>query len=260
MLDISVQIVNYRTKKYTDTCISDVLDDLRGANFSFRVLVLDNNSGDDFSDLKLKYKNQQVDFFDSEENRGFGAGHNRLSKEVTSKYILILNPDIQIIEANTISRLLAAVQGDIKVVGPKLLTAERKPQIWDHGEWEGIFGWIAKNAGASYWACRKSPRLVGWVCGAFFLIERMTFEEVGGFDEHFFLYKEEEDLCLQVAERGGKVLYDPNVNVVHIGSVVAGKDSGGHFRNSRDYFSKKHYSRNILAGIYSFIYRTLLDK
>jgi hypothetical protein len=71
------------------------------------------------------------------------------------------------------------------------------------------------------------------------LISKEWFDKVGGFDDHFFLYKEENDLCLRIREIGGCVIYDPTVNVFHHSSVVAKKSE--HMRASVDYYFEKHY-------------------
>lgn len=258
MIDISIQIVNYNTKKYLFTCIEDAISDLAGTKISYEILVIDNNSQDDLSDLEDKYKDSQVKFFYSKENKGFGAGHNFLSKKTESEYLLILNSDIEFLEKNTISRLLCEIKSNkkIKVIGPKLLTSENKPQEWDHGELRGLRAWIANKMGGSYWKIRQKVMASAWVSGAFFLIRSDIFKDVGGFDENFFLYKEEEDLCLRIRKMGGQIVYEPDVKVMHYGSVVASKDK---FMNqSSQYFDSKHVG--IIFSLMKKIYKKLTDK
>jgi GT2 family glycosyltransferase len=79
---------------------------------------------------------------------------------------------------------------------------------------------------------------VAWVSGAALLMQRSTFNEIDGFDENFFLYKEEEDLCLRIRKKGHSVLYDPNVKILHFGSVVAFKDK--YFAASLAYYREKN--------------------
>lgn len=241
MLDLIVQIVNYKTKKYLPNCIGGVMNDLKDFSISYKILILDNNSGDDLKDLESKYIEQEVEFYYSDKNLGFGGGHNFLAKRAESKYILILNPDIKFIGEKTISRLLSLIKNskETAVVGP-LLMNEGGVQHWDHGELKGFKSWIAMKTGSSYWKSRSEAGEVAWVSGAFFLILREVFYIVEGFDDKFFLYKEEEDLCLRIRKLGYKVIYSPLIKAFHYGSVVASKDI--YFDASDKYFYQKHIS------------------
>lgn len=207
MAKVSIQIVNYKTKKYLDECLESISNDLASADFLYEILILDNYSGDDLSDLEKKYST--VRFYYSGKNGGFGFGHNFLARKGEGEYILILNPDIKIIQPETIARLLElAEKTGASVVGPRLIN-EKGQQAWDHGE-------LGKNPiknklGLSLWKVRKTRGEVAWISGAVFLIKRAEFERIGGFDEKFFLYREEEDLCLRLRQIGSKIIYDPAI-------------------------------------------------
>ncbi len=235
MVKLTIQVVNYKTKKYLDECLESILNDLASASFLFEILVLDNHSGDDLSGLEKKYP--AVRFYYSDKNGGFGAEHNFLAQKSEGEYILILNPDIKIVQPNTTVRLIKlAGEAGAAVVGPKLIN-EKGQQHWDHGE-------LGKNPiknklGLSYWKVRKNRGEVAWVSGAVFLVRRGEFEKIGGFDEKFFLYKEEEDLCLRLRQTGLKVIYDPSIEVFHHGSVVA--SAAKFMPRSHLYFLKKHF-------------------
>lgn len=97
---------------------------------------------------------------------------------------------------------------------------------------------MRKEAGGTFWRDRNKAGYVAWVSGACFIIKRNIFENVGKFDENFFLYKEEEDLFLRLREEGRKVFYFPGVKLMHYGSVVASKDK--FLKASKEYFLKKH--------------------
>ena len=105
MQDLNIQIVNYKTKQYIKKCLADVFSDLRSSKLDYTINVLDNNSGDDLEDLKQEHNNKNINIFYSKTNLGFGGGHNLLSKKVEANFILILNPDLEFIEKNTIERL-----------------------------------------------------------------------------------------------------------------------------------------------------------
>jgi GT2 family glycosyltransferase len=123
-----------------------------------------------------------------------------------------------------------------------LVGEDGAPQRWDHGDLHGLRARISNGAGAAYWRERHERADVAWVSGACMVISRAAFEAAGGFDERFFLYKEEEDLCLRVRRQGGRVVYEPAVRVTHVGSVVA-KRAHEHFRPSIDYYVQKNFPR-----------------
>ncbi|EKE18841.1 MAG: glycosyl transferase family 2 [uncultured bacterium] len=259
MFDIAIQIVNYKTKKYLLKCLEDVFNDLKDCDFSFVINILDNNSGDDLSELKKIFNNDdKINIFYSDKNLGFGGGHNLLSTKSDARYLLLLNPDVEIIEKNSIVRLFEkAEELNVSVVGPKLVNKNAEVQVWDHGELFRLRAWIANNAGSAFWYDRDDISEVAWVSGAVFLIKKNIFEKVGRFDENFFLYKEEEDLCVSIRKLGEKVIYDPTIRFMHINSVVAKKEV--HMPASAEYYNKKHYKnlfkRSILNAINSLLWK-----
>jgi GT2 family glycosyltransferase len=87
------------------------------------------------------------------------------------------------------------------------------------------------------------------VAGAFMLVRRERFDAVGGFDEGFFLYKEDEDLCLRLRQAGGTVLYEPAVTVEHVGSVVARRDPE-QLGASVDRYRDKHGAPALARGLH----------
>lgn len=251
MTDVTIQIINYNTKKYLTDCLDYILKDLKDSGISYKILVLDNASQDDLSDLEEKYKGSNIKFYYSNVNLGFGAGHNFLAKKTEGRYILILNPDLKFIEAKTIERIINYLEknqeNNIVVAGPRLLN-EKGVQMWDHGTIDGFLSWFANKIGNSHWRDDKERKEVAWVSGAVFLIRREDFEGAGGFDENFFLYKEEEDLCLRLRKKGRKVIYLPDIKVFHYGSVVASKDK--FFVESDRYFLEKHFRKKGVGTYY----------
>lgn len=242
MIDVAVQIVNYRTKRYLGECLESLFRDLEGSRLSYRVAVLENGSGDDVSDFEARYRGRPITFYTSAENVGFVRGHNLLAGKGEARHLLLLNPDVKFMEPRSVERLFGRIvsESSVEVVGPKLMTGNPPaPQRWDHGELSGWCARIAMSLGTSFWRERSEVSEVDWVSGAALLIKKTTFDAVGGFDSRFFLYKEDEDLCRQVRDRGGKIIYDPTVRVFHHAGVVAGK--GNFKKTSIDYFLEKHY-------------------
>ncbi len=243
--DLLIQIINFNTKRHLDTCLKSLFDDLEDFEISYKVIILDNNSDDNLGELEKKYEDQIISFHYSKKNLGFGAGHNFISAMQDSRYILILNSDIRFIEANSVKRLYERLIGSssYKVSGPRLVEEDMTPQRFDHGELEGITSWMKNNYGSSYWKPRSKPAEAAWVSGAVLLIETGLFRSVNGFDEKFFLYNEEEDLCKRIREAGERILYDPTVSVMHYGHVVAKRSE--HFSDSMNYYLDKHFRGNL---------------
>jgi GT2 family glycosyltransferase len=254
---LAIQIVNYRTRPELDRCLPTLERDLAAGALSYEVHILDNHSGDDLSDLPARFAHCQVHH--SPRNVGFGAGHNLLARQAgAADRLLILNPDVEFIQPASMDRLWAAL-GDTpgaKAAGPRLVTEQGAPQRWDHGRLRGPRARIAMLAGDSYWRPTDRSQVVAWVSGAVLLVDRAAFEEVGGFDERFFLYKEEEDLCLQLRRRGHRILYEPSVVVRHRGSVVARKDDPT-FAQSIAYFERKNLSAGPRRRAFALLHRRL---
>ena len=243
VIDLSIQIVNFNTKKYLINCLQSVFQDLSDSQLSFEINVLDNNSNDDLSDLNnffTNFQNKSLKIYQSRENLGFGAGHNFLARLTNAKYLLLLNPDIVIENIGCISKLYNRIIQDIpiKVIGPKLYNRKGENQAWDHGESQGFKAKFMNSIGWGFWKNRDQESECAWVSGAVLLIEKFSFDQVGGFDENFFLYKEEEDLCLRLRQQNYQVLYFPEIEIMHIGSVVAKKEK--YLFKSCRYFFGKH--------------------
>jgi GT2 family glycosyltransferase len=235
MLDLAIQIVNFRTRRYLPACLDSVIADLSGSGLRSGISVLDNASGDDLGDLQELYAD--VAFRRSDTNRGFGAGHNLLAREVRARHLLILNPDIAFKEPRTIVRLLETLlrEPGAKVAGPKLYDPGGKPQRWDHARLRPSFR-PPESAGDRVEAA--------WVSGAVFLIDKGLFDELRGFDENIFLYAEEMELCLRIRKQGHRVVYDPTIGVMHVGQVSGRRKD--HIYTSYDYILDKHYRNTLL--------------
>jgi len=247
--DVAVQVVNYRTRRHLEECLQSVLADLAPSGLDHRVLVLDNASGDDLSELARRHP--EATFATAERNLGFGGGHNRLAGQHDAEALLILNPDARIAEPDTVARLLGALRaaGTLAAVGPQLVDAAGAVDPRDHGELRGFRARVAQAAGHSHYRRRDAPAEAAWVSGAACLVARRWFDAVGGFDPGFFLYKEEEDLFLRIRRQGGRVLYLPSVRVRHDGAAVAAREE--HLAASVDRFAAKHVrARRLVAPVH----------
>jgi GT2 family glycosyltransferase len=252
MTEIRIQIVNYRTKAFLVDCLGTLFRSLAATPIRYTVAILDNASGDDLAELTQLFPEQRLELHQSARNLGFGAGHNFLASQGQANYLFLVNPDTQFLQPQTPQRLLRrALETGAQVIGPRLATREGATQKWDHGELEGWMARIALASGNSFWRKRNQPLAAAWVSGAAFMIESSWFERLGGFDEQFFLYKEEEELCWRLRALGGRVVYDPTLSVMHHCGVVAKRSE--HLRKSTDYFLRKHFQSRTGYLVYRLL-------
>jgi GT2 family glycosyltransferase len=235
---VSVQVVNYHTRRYLERCLQSVITDLKRSGVDYEINLLDNASGERLDDLAARFPNCRT--FVAERNLGFGGGHNLLASKTDAPYLLILNPDVELVAPDTASRLLDAITSSegAGVVGPKLMTTIGTPQPYDHGRLHGLRAQIALKGGHAYWRQTDARQEVAWVSGAALLVERAAFVALGGFDENLFLYKEDEDLCLRLRASGRRVIYEPAVVVRHRSEVVADRPRA--IPEAERYFIAKH--------------------
>ncbi len=252
---LAVQVVNYRTRTYLERCVETVVSDLGRSGLTYEINLLDNASGEDLTDLGRRIRACRT--FDAPSNLGFGGGHNLLGAMTDAPYLLILNPDVEFVSVDTARRLLAAVTSApaVKAAGPKLTTEDGRPQAYDHGRLHGLRAQIALRGGHSYWRQTSTPQDVAWVSGAALMIDHAAFDAAGGFDEKFFLYKEDEDLCMRLREAGGRIRYEPGVVVLHHGSVVAKRQD--ELEAARRYFFAKNFPNRRSQKVFATAHQWL---
>lgn len=252
-LDVAVQIVNYNTRDHLIPCVESLLGDLDGSSLGWRVLVVDNASRDDLTDLEERWRGQ-VEFHRSPRNLGFGVAQNLLAGLHDARTLLLLNPDTVMLEPRTVERLMAALASEdgVAAVGPQLLTEERTIHYWDHGELRGFGARFAAAGGSTHHKVRHKRGDVAWVSGASALVLRSHFDAVGGFDPRFFLYKEDEDLFARIRGHGGRVVYEPSIRVLHIGSVTGARTE--YLAESKRRYRQKHVPSRVRRTVLPVAY------
>jgi N-acetylglucosaminyl-diphospho-decaprenol L-rhamnosyltransferase len=235
MLD--VVIVSYRCGQLLRRCLQSVRDHAPARGV--RVTVVDNASGDGTADV-VRREFPDVELVALEENTGFSAANNLVLRETTAEYVLVLNPDTQLSEG-TLQTLLRLMDADprIGIAGCRLV---QEDGTFDHAARRsfptpasalGHFLRLglsdrAPAALAAYRAPEVSEGPVDAVNGAFMLMRRAMLDEIGLFDEGYWMYMEDLDLCYRAARAGWITWYEPSVEAVH---MKAG--SSGHHRRLR---------------------------
>lgn len=212
---VSVLVVNYNAGPHLGHCLErlcEVAKEWPAPDAGLEIVVVDNASTDGSLEAvrKLEDPAPAVRLIASARNLGFGAACNLAARETAGRYLLLLNPDAWT-DAASLRRLVDALDADARlgVVAPSLHYPEGSPQfVWAPPV--GIVGEAIQRFRNRFegraWNHGLLPRLLrpllgqGWFSAACLLVRRSAFEEVGGFDENFFLYFEDADLCLRLAK------------------------------------------------------------
>lgn len=236
--ELSIIVVNYRSEQYLKSCVASIFNNLK-AKINLEIIIVNNDSQEFLKNIVDKFP--EIKLISNKRNIGFGAANNKGAKEARSPYLLFLNPDTGIL-SDEASEILAkfAEDKELAVVGPRLVDVAGKTQLWCAGKELTIKQLIKNNLGITeskrIWESKKLI-FTDWVSGAAMFVKKETFEKVGGFDENFFMYFEDADLCRRIRMAGGKVLYCPSVSVLHKG----GQSRESLFKQKRQFFQSMAY-------------------
>jgi GT2 family glycosyltransferase len=209
------------------------LDSVRHQPVPLEVVVVDNASTDGTPDL-VRQRSPEAQVVALSENVGFGRACNLGARASTAPALLFLNPDASLCPG-ALPALLRILDDrpDVTVVGPRTrhpdgaIQVSTGPDLGLWREWRQrrrVLGVRARRSAA----LRREEARAGresapdWVSGSCLLVRRRAFEAVGGFDEGYFLYEEDADLCRRLRQDGGRVLFTPAADVVHrLGASMA---------------------------------------
>jgi GT2 family glycosyltransferase len=278
--DLSIIVVSYNTRELLRKCLQSVYS-YTHQRYDFEVLVIDNASSDGSVEM-VRADFPQVTVLENHENRGFAAANNQGLRQSQGNYIMLLNPDAEVI-GPAIWQMLAFLEAETQaaVVGPALqypngdfqegafyfpslsqLFFEFFPLNWRLTRSRLNGRYPRRFYGGDY------PRAfeIDFPLGACFMLRRTVIEQVGLLDEDFFMYMEEIDWCYRIRQaqmvrgyeevslrwRAGrrqphywKIYCLPAAKVIHHGSASASQFREAMFYQlykSRNYFYKKHYS------------------
>lgn len=250
---VSAVVVSYNTAKMTLDCLKVLTGELAGC--PAEILVVDNASTDGsaeavratFPDVRLQV---------SPRNMGFGVANNMAFAQARGRYLLLLNSDA-FPRPGTVAALRQYLDthADVGVVGPRLVYPDGKLQrscfrfttplqAWLENLWlTRIFADSSSLGDYRDWN-HATERDVDFMIGACLLVRRTVYEQVGGFDERFFMYQEEADWQCRIKAAGWRVVFTPTAEVMHIAGA-SGKDEpvqiNEHFFDSLDKYLLKHH-------------------
>ncbi len=230
MPSVAIVILNYNGRQFLEKFLPSVLlTTYRKA----RIYIADNASTDDSVSFVQNHFSQ-VGIIENPSNEGFAKGYNTALKQVNADYYMLLNSDVEI-TPGWIEPLLELMETDEQIAAcqPKVLGYHDKSKFEYAGAcggWIDSFGYPF-NRGRVFEDCETDSgqyddaRPVFWASGAALMIRKKVFDELGGFDEHFFAHQEEIDLCWRTQLAGYKIYVQPSSVVYHVGGGTLKKGS-----------------------------------
>lgn len=269
-MDLSIIIVNYNVKEFLQNLIHSI--EKASSNLTKEIIIVDNAS-DDGSVEFIKAKFPQIKLIANQTNLGFGKANNIALKLATGKYILLINPDTLVAE-DTFEKMIQFLEShpSAGLAGCKILNPDGTLQLACRRSFPGPWTSFTKVTGLStlfpkskifarynltYLDENKSYE-VDAISGSFMMMRKEVYEKVGGFDERFFMYGEDLDLCYRIQKAGFKVFYVHSTQIIHYkgeSTKRSSLDETKVFYNAMHLFVKKHLSSSLLV---EFILRSAI--
>lgn len=222
-MELSIIIVNYNTGEYVDKCLASIRSNILIPHYE--VIVVDNNSSENYIQ-NLPAKFPEFSFYFLNTNKGFGAGCNYGVSKAKGRFILFLNPDVEIID-KSLEKLIHFLDKNPSAGACSGLTTDEYGNIlysynnfpdlaWEFKQATGIRLMETINKLNSCESILKNKIFkVDWFHAAFLLVRKSTFDKVGGFDDNIFLYYEDVDLQKKITSAGNEIYCVPDVRVLH---------------------------------------------
>lgn len=270
--EVDVIIVTYNSAGEIQFCLKSLVT--RNHRYAYRVTVVDNASSDGTPEL-LATHYPFVNLYLSKNNLGFARANNLALWRTRGKYVVFLNPDTEIKEGG-LDKLIDFLEThpEAGAAGPKLLNQDGSLQLTGN-TFPSLRNFIIEilfldrlfprnkvfGAHKLSWWDRKDAAQVDWVMGACLVVRRDVGEKLGWFDESFFMYFEETDLCRRIRDAGYAVYYVPAAEVIHFGGAGVKAYSGKKvylWHQSLFRYFKKHSPRQLIFLRFMVLFRAVL--
>jgi N-acetylglucosaminyl-diphospho-decaprenol L-rhamnosyltransferase len=255
---LSVVITNYEGKGFLRDCLSSIHENLKAPDVE--TIVVDNASSDGSPEY-IRENFPWVRLICNRQNLGYAKANNQGIMAARGESILLLNPDT-VVSSQAIDLLRDELRQDLEVgaVGPALLAGGNRYQVSFGREISFCHEVLQKGLLNPYFRRNlknmKKKREVGWLSGACILARKRVLEEAGLFDEDFFLFFEDIDLCRRIRENGWKLIFLPEAKIFHAGGGITAR-----LKKSSLYYYRKsqlaYYAKNS-SGLSIFLLRLYL--
>ena len=244
-----------------DNCLESVYRTIE--KIQFEVILVDNSSKDDGLEPILK-RYTKIQFINNSKNLGFARANNQGAKIASGDFLLFINPDTVMIE-DAIESMLDYIRSDssIGILGPKVLNSDQTTQYSCRKFptiWSGLFNRYSLTTrlfpnnrySRDYLMLdydHSSIRSVDWVSGCCMMMSESTLKKASGFDENYFLFIEDVDLCQIIKKIGLRVIYFPNAKIFHkISSSNSRSTSQVIIKRHQGmiYYNRKHFKANLI--------------
>ncbi|MCF8567858.1 glycosyltransferase family 2 protein [Alicyclobacillus tolerans] len=261
---ISVILVTFQSVDVLPQCL-DSLERCSSSN-ELDIWIVDNQSTDGTWEWLIQYKNDQtvkpflnLHFLRLGANKGYAYANNRALAKAQGDYFLLLNPDTIVskdaiqacLDVMTANQSIGAATCRLELANGEMDRACRRsfPTLWNSFTYFSGLARVfhASSRFASYqltYLDEFGSYPVDTVSGAFMLLSRVVYEQIGGFDEDYFMYGEDIDYCYRMKQNGYKVWYDGGVTTTHLKGGNGGKKSKAslfYFYDTMGIFFEKHY-------------------
>lgn len=260
-MDVSIILVNYKTKDLTLNCIKSIYEKTTGVDFE--IIVVDNNSQDGSAEaIEQEFQNVKVIY--NKINVGFGAANNIAIKQAKGKYILCLNTDTLLIN-NAIKIMFDFMEGkanqQVGVCGGILYDSNNKPctlggnlpslkeVFWKFGIRNILKKQYNDKVRTAFSLNEISnSTTIGYITGADIFFRKSILDKVGLYDENFFMYYEESDLCKRILEKHYEIKLVKEAKIIHYGgkSETSSLIQLQRSKVSELYYFKKHFPNQVL--------------
>lgn len=267
-MTLSIVLVSFNVRPWLINCLQSVKQAI--SKVEAEIIVIDNASLDG-TVAAVRQQFPDVKLIENRVNWGFGKACNQGARIASGKYVVFLNPDT-IVEPNVFSVLInrMGMNPDIGLIGCRILNEDGTLQLACRRSFPTPWVAFTRLIGLSKlfpksklfsqynltYLDEMSATDVDAISGSFMLIEKKIFDTIGGFDEQFFMYGEDLDICYRVKKAGFRVYYEPTISIVHFKgkSFAPDVDTRFHFYQSMKIFIRKHQMGHAISqSVYSFL-------
>lgn len=253
--NLAISIVTYNSKEIFKT-LNSLQKELKD-HPEVEVYVFDNHSSEEYQKKLREYESDHFTITFFAENKGFGFGHNYNARLANEELFLVCNPDV-LINQKSVALMVDYMKKhpEVSLTAPKVLNADGTPQYLMRQKLD-VFDYMIRfvpfkavkkifDDRLSKYECREVTdsdeiQEVLFVSGCFMLFQKKDFDAINGFDERFFMYFEDNDICRRLRDAGGKIIYLPQATIIHFYGKEAHKSRkifGIFMRSMKTYFDK----------------------